>query len=135
MQYCEFDSTVYVLFCLRFAFRLDAKTADYSIHQFIAPDEARDPMGSDDSEQDAAHNGAMRSKVLFAETCDTPSPDNFIQKPRKTHRRMMPRDDDDDGDKFEHGDIEAHAMDANTADYSIHQLIAPDDVETSDSAL
>ena len=27
----------------------------------------------------------------------------------------------DDGDEFEHGDFEAHAMDANTADYSIHR--------------
>jgi len=112
------------------AHAMDANTADYSIHQFIAPDEARDPMGSDDSEQDAAHNDAMRSKILSAETFDsedTPSPDNFIQKSRKTHRRMMPRDDDDDGDEFEHGDLEAHAMDANTADYSIHQFIAPDE--------
>merc|ERR1719146_434209 len=87
-------------------------------------------MGSDDSEQDAAHNDAMRSEILSAETFDsedTPSPDNFIQKSHKTHRRMMPRDDDDDGDEFEHGDLEAHAMDANTADYSIHQFIAPDE--------
>merc|ERR550537_1369808 len=69
------------------AHAMDANTADYSIHQFIAPDEARDPMGSDDSEQDAAHNDAMRSKILSAETFDsedTPSPDNFIQKSRKT---------------------------------------------------
>jgi len=112
------------------AHAMDANTADYSIHQFIAPDEARDPMGSDDSEQDAAHNDAARSKLLSAETFDsedTPSPDNFLQKSKKNHRRMMPNDDDDDGDEFEHGDLEAHAMDANTADYSIHQFIAPDE--------
>jgi len=30
----------------------------YSIHQFIALDEARDSMAADDSEQDAAHNDA-----------------------------------------------------------------------------
>lgn len=30
----------------------------------------------------------------------------------------------DDGDEFEHGDLEAHALDANTADNSIHQFIA-----------
>jgi len=86
----------------------------YPIHQFIAPDEARDSMGSDDSEQDAAHNdAAMRSKILSAETFDS----------EDTPCRMMP-EDDDDGDEFEHGDLEAHALDANTADNSIHQFIA-----------
>ena len=75
------------------AHAMDANTADYSIHQFIAPDEARDPMGSDDTEEDAAHNDAARSKILSRETFDSedvPSPDNFLQKSRKTHRRMMP---------------------------------------------
>ena len=98
------------------AHAIEANTADYSIHQFIAPDEASDPMGSDDSGQDAAHNDAMRPKIISAETRDredTPTLDNFIQKSHKTHRRMMPKDDDD-GNEFEHGDLEAHAMDANT---------------------
>ena len=107
---------------------LDANTAEYPIHQFIAPDEARDPGRSDDFEQDAAHNDAMQSKILSAESVDsedTPSPDNFTQKSHQVHRRMMPRDDDDDGDEYEYGDLEDHAMDANTADYSIHQFIAP----------
>ena len=40
----------------------------------------------------------------------------FHLEASQTHRRMMPRDDDDDGDEFEHGDLEVHAMDANTAD-------------------
>jgi len=69
----------------------------YPIHQFIAPDKARDSMGSDDSEQDAAHNdSAMRSKILSAETFDS----------EDTPCRMMP-EDDDDGDEFEHGDAMA----------------------------
>ena len=29
---------------------VDANTSDYGVHQFIAKDEARDPMGSDDTE-------------------------------------------------------------------------------------
>ena len=37
------------------------------------------------------------------------------------------RDNDDDGDEFEHSDFEAHAMDANTADYFMHQFIALDE--------
>merc|ERR1719321_2246905 len=81
------------------AHAIDANTADYSIHQFIAPDEACDPMGSDDSEQDAAHNDALRSKILSHETFDsedTPSPDNFLQRSaRRSHRRRMMPDDDD----------------------------------------
>merc|ERR1719460_2666521 len=75
------------------AHAMDANTADYSIHQFIAPDEARDPMGSDDTEADAAHNDAARSKILSHETFDsedTPSPDNFLQRShRRSHRRRM----------------------------------------------
>jgi len=67
----------------------DADTSDYSVHQFIAKDEARDPMGSDDSEQDAAHNDAARSKILSAEVFDSedvPSPDNFLQISKKVKR-------------------------------------------------
>merc|ERR1719160_678370 len=90
---------------------LDADTSDFSPHQFIAPDEARDPMGSDDNEQDAASNDAARSKILSAEVFDSedvPSPDNFLQISKKT--KHMPRDDD--GEQYEYGDVETHAIDA-----------------------
>merc|ERR1712166_269144 len=57
---------------------------NYGVHQFMAKDEARDPMGSDDSEADAAQNEAARSKILSEENTfdseDEPSPDNFFQK-------------------------------------------------------
>merc|ERR1719473_1119650 len=109
---------------------IDADTSDFSPHQFIAPDEARDPMGSDDNEQDAASNDAARSKILSAEVFDSedvPSPDNFIQK--KAHRakrsRHMPHDDD--GEQYEYGDVETHAIDADTSDLSPHQFIASDE--------
>merc|ERR1712048_799966 len=74
---------------------IDADTADFSPHQFIAPDEARDPMGSDDTEQDAAHNDAERSKILSREVFDSedvPSQDNFLQERahRMHKRKMMP---------------------------------------------
>lgn len=36
---------------------------DYSIHQFIVKDEARDPEGSDDTEADAASMDAQRSAI------------------------------------------------------------------------
>jgi len=74
----------------------DADTSDFSPHQSIAPDEARDPMGSDDSEQDAASNDAARSKILSAEVFDSedvPSPDNGHHTeqsaPSTCHRRTM----------------------------------------------
>merc|ERR1719276_118142 len=90
---------------------IDADTSDFSPHQFIAPDEARDPMGSDDNEQDAASNDAARSKILSAEVFDSedvPSPDNFLQISKKT--KHMPHDDD--GEQYEYGDVETHAIDA-----------------------
>merc|ERR1740138_1753573 len=87
-------------------------------------------MGSDDNEQDAASNDAARSKILSAEVFDSedvPSPDNFLQISKKIKKQhMMPRDDDD-GSDYEYGDLEAHAIDANTADFSPHQFIAPDE--------
>jgi tRNA-binding EMAP/Myf-like protein len=105
---------------------IDADTSDFSPHQFIAPDEARDPMGSDDNEQDAASNDAARSKILSAEVFDSedvPSADNFLQISKKT--KHMPRDDD--GEQYEYGDVETHAIDADTSDFSPHQFIAPDE--------
>lgn len=47
-----------------------ADTADLSPHQFIASDEVRDPVGSDDNEQDAASDDAAGSKILSAEAFD-----------------------------------------------------------------
>merc|ERR1740115_338964 len=86
---------------------IDADTSDFSPHQFIAADEARDPMGSDDNEQDAANNDAARSKILSAEVFDSedvPSPDNFLQISHRT--KHMPREDD--GEQYEYGDVETH---------------------------
>ena len=40
---------------------------------------------------------------------------------------MTSRDNGDDGDEFEHLDFEAHAMNANTADYLMHQFIVLDE--------
>merc|ERR1719215_628276 len=58
----------------------EADTSDFSTHQFTAKDEARDPMGSDDSEADAAQMDAARSKALSEDSTfdseDEPSPDN-----------------------------------------------------------
>ena len=113
-----------------------ADTSDFSPHQFIALDEARDPMGSDNNEQDAANNDTARSKILSAEVFDSedvPSPDNFIQK--RVHRskrfKHMPALDDGEQYEYEYGDVETHAIDVDTSDFSPHQFFAPDDAARS----
>ncbi len=45
----------------------DADTSGYGVHQVIAKDDAREPMGSDDSEADAARTDAYKSKILSEE--------------------------------------------------------------------
>merc|ERR1719503_427520 len=71
----------------------EADTSDFSTHQFTAKDEARDPMGSDDSEADAAQMDAARSKALSEDNTfdseDEPSPDNFIQKTMAHYRAKV----------------------------------------------
>jgi len=112
----------------------DVDTSDYSVHQFIAKDEARDPMGSDDNEADAAQNDAQRSAILSHEAPfdseDEPSPDNFFQKKSlKSHKKWMPHDSGDmeQDAEFEYGDLEASAEDEDGSDYSVHQFIAKDE--------
>merc|ERR1719444_613769 len=115
----------------------DEDGSDYGVHQFIAKDEARDPMGSDDNEADAAANDAARSKILSREEVfdaeDTPSTDNFLQVNTKKHMRKVKKwVGDDDGDmeqenEYEYGDIEAAAEDEDGSDYSVHQFIAKDE--------
>merc|ERR1711976_667701 len=112
----------------------DEDGSDYGVHQFIAKDEARDPMGSDDNEADAAANDAARSKILSEtetfDSEDTPSPDNFLQKRSKRSKRHMPDHSLDDNEmeaEYEYGDIEAAAEDEDGSDYGVHQFIAKDE--------
>ena len=88
-----------------------------------------DAMGSNDNEQDAANNDAARSKILSAEVFDSedvPSPDNIIQKNTHHSKRSKHMPAVDDGEQYEYGDVETHAIDADTSDFSPHQFIAPD---------
>ena len=92
---------------------MDEDTSHFSPHQSIAPDDARDPMGSDDSEQDVASNDAVRSKMLAADVFDSgdvPSPDNFIQKKAHRAKRSSHMPHDDDGEQYERGDVETYAL-------------------------
>merc|ERR1719444_516602 len=115
----------------------EADTSDFSTHQFTAKDEARDPMGSDDSEADAAQMDAARSKALSEDNTfdseDEPSPDNFLQKQMvKRALRGTKNIGDDDGDmeeenQYEYGDMEAASGEADTSDFSTHQFTAKDE--------
>merc|ERR1719230_1836134 len=112
----------------------DEDGSDYGVHQFIAKDEARDPMGSDDNKADAAANDAARSKILSEtetfDSEDTPSADNFLQKRSKRSRKHMPDhslDDNEPEAEYEYGDIEAAAEDEDGSDYGVHQFIAKDE--------
>merc|ERR1719454_1225919 len=103
--------------------------SDYSVHQFLAHDDGRE--GSDDSGDaddgaaaEIAKNKAMAKEDHF-DSEDTPDPDSFLQvkSASKTARQPM----DDDGDEFEHGDLEANARAEDPSDYSVHQFLAHDD--------
>ena len=74
---------------------IDEDTSDFSPHQFIAPDEGRDPMGSDDNEQGVASNDVALSNILAADVFDSedvPSPDSegMRQGPVKWPKRTSP---------------------------------------------
>ena len=74
----------------------------------------------DDHELDAANIDAAGSKILSAEIFDNedvPSRDNFI---RSKHMSAV-----DDDEQYEYGEVETHAIDADTSDFSPHQFIAP----------
>merc|ERR1719353_696115 len=104
--------------------------SDYSVHQFLAHDDGRE--GSDtsaDSDDGAAaeiaKNKAMAKNDHF-DSEDTPDEDSFIQTGRISKKVKQPMDDND-GDEYEHGDMEANARNEDPSDYSVHQFIAHDD--------
>jgi len=104
--------------------------SDYSVHQFLAHDDGRE--GSDDSGDsddgaaaEMAKNKAMAKEDHF-DSEDTPDDDSFVQTGRSLNKAKQPMDDDD-GDEFEHGDMEANARAEDPSDYSVHQFLAHDD--------
>jgi len=109
--------------------------SDYSVHQFLAHDDGRE--GSDDSGDsddgaaaEIAKNKAMAKEDHF-DSEDTPDDDSFLQLSRVQNSRLLRKVqqpmDDDDGDEFEHGDMEANARAEDPSDYSVHQFLAHDD--------
>lgn len=105
----------------------DADSSDYSVHQFITADDGRDaPKMADDDQAFAMRRAQALAKEDHFNSEDTPSLDNFLQTEVMTSssKRQLPPDADDG---YEYGDNEAHARDADSSDYSVHQFIATDD--------
>lgn len=101
-------------------------TSDVSTHQIVVPDEACDPEGSDDNEQDVASNDAIVSNILSAEVFDSedaPFLDNFIETKVRIAKRSkhIPRDDDG-----AYGDVKTQAFGTDVSVSSSHQFIDPD---------
>ena len=70
---------------------------------------------------DAANNDAAWFEILSAEVFDSedvPSPDNFIQKNAHRPKCSKHMSAVDDGEQYEYGEVEAHAIDADTSDFS-----------------
>merc|ERR1740121_84454 len=121
-------------------------SADYSVHQFLANDDARDGPVSTGDDADAAAE-VRRSRELASQdhfnSENTPAADDdFIQlasKHRSKRARKQMPGDDDGGDGYEYGDREMNARNEDSADYSVHQFLATDDardgpVSTGDDA-
>merc|ERR1719262_2059176 len=90
--------------------------SDYSVHQFLASDDARGVTGSDEETASGGEDGddgaAEEVERNQAEAQDddfgsedTPE-DSFLALKARTKKQPM---DDDDGDEFEHGDAIANA--------------------------
>merc|ERR1719296_578944 len=99
-------------------------SSDYSVHQFIAVDDARDgPQSTGDDAADA--KAAIRRSTELASddhfnSENTPSTDDdFLQL------KQVPGVETGDG--YEYGDREANARNEDSSDYSVHQFIAVDD--------
>merc|ERR1719198_2557600 len=122
----------------------DEDASDYSMHQFLAADDARGVEGADDGTQtegendddgaeDEVEKSAAEADDNDFDSEDTPEEDSFIQlkaaKKVNVSRSPIDGDDDDDDDEFEHGDIIAHAKDD-----SMHQFLAADDARGVEGA-
>merc|ERR1719440_925962 len=99
--------------------------ADFSVHQFLAKDDARGVEGSDDDDDNSANEGGddgAAEAVKDASQDDddhwnsemTPEEDtSFLSVKEKSMKAgaksaRQPMDDDDDGDDYEYGDSIAH---------------------------
>merc|ERR1719222_1155829 len=83
---------------------IHADSSDYSAHQFLTTDDARD-AGSSDGDDDAATED-QRSQALAGDdhfnSDETPDFDSFVQAGASKARATRGVDDDDDGDDFEY---------------------------------
>merc|ERR1719333_1568171 len=113
-------------------------SSDYSVHQFLAVDDARDGPSSSGDDSDAAAE-VRRSRELAAQDHfnsenTLAADDDFIQLKSKTHSKRQMPGMDDYGDGYEYGDREANARNEDSSDYSVHQFLAVDDARDGPSS-
>merc|ERR1719487_2852448 len=109
--------------------------SDYSVHQFLAGDDARgiassyeetNTDGDDGAAEEVARSQAEAKDDDFGSE-DTPDNSFLALRTKTSKSSKQPMDDDDDGDEFKHGDAIANARNEDPSDYSVHQFLAGDD--------
>merc|ERR1719450_581659 len=119
----------------------EADPSDYSVHQFIAGDDARGVKAmNDDGDADGDDGAQAEVDKSEAEAGDddfdseeTPDDDSFlaVKSTVKKFKRKLDQDVEeqsiDEDDDFEYGDAASHDRLADPSDYSEHQFIAGDD--------
>merc|ERR1719511_286568 len=105
---------------------------DYSVHQFLVRDDAREgSASSDDGAQGRAtvmaKSRAEESRGSF-DALNTPDY-SFVQtQTAQKHKKASSKGIfDDDGTQMEHGDLENAVHDEDFNDYSVHQFLVRDD--------
>merc|ERR1719375_2449639 len=119
----------------------EADPSDYSVHQFIAGDDARGVKAMND-DGDADGDDGAQAEVDKSEaeagdddfnSEDTPDDDSFLAVKSRVQKFKKKLDQDvedqsiDEEDDFEYGDAASHDRLADPSDYSEHQFIAGDD--------
>merc|ERR1719157_201245 len=85
------------------------------------------------AEANQTENAAQKLQDVNS-TVEVSTNSSFLQRAHSVLRRSK-QPMDDDGDEFEHGDMEANARAEDPSDYSVHQFLAHDDGrEGSDSS-
>uniref|UniRef100_A0A7S4RVB6 Uncharacterized protein n=1 Tax=Alexandrium monilatum TaxID=311494 RepID=A0A7S4RVB6_9DINO len=119
--------------------------SDFSVHQFLVDDDARDGSSSTDGDRSIATEMARQRAYAAADhfnSEDTPdNSDSFAQTRKATkaratqrssskHKRQFP----ESGDQYEYGDRESRVSQGDAADYSIHQFLVDDDARDGASS-
>uniref|UniRef100_A0A7S4RSV5 Uncharacterized protein n=1 Tax=Alexandrium monilatum TaxID=311494 RepID=A0A7S4RSV5_9DINO len=119
--------------------------ADFSVHQFLVDDDARNGNTDDNIATNLARQKAEAADDHFNSE-DTPdNSDSFAQTGHKARKaavrkakngykgKQVPGDDDDEADAFEYGDRESQVSRGDAADFSVHQFLVDDDARNGNT--